>query len=279
MVAAKHKSRMEEMARAAKELKAAQQAQLEAELRLARSPVDYDAAVRLSYDASGSTTDFDSFRTKYLVDTSAMVAAKHKSRIEEAATALIKEQTIEKETSVPIESKAEPFFILDVDEDTKASTKFPDEVEEPKQSEVIDAPPQLPTDDPFASDSDVASLISPLRTETLYDILQCDISATRSEIKRSYITLAKETHPDALLQNGIINDQEAEKRFNEIARAYKVLSDPIERRRYNRELKAKGMSRSAGNLFENWVLGAAKAMDEALTKAEKDLESSNSLES
>jgi DnaJ-class molecular chaperone len=123
---------------------------------------------------------------------------------------------------------------------------------------------KLPKDDPFASGSDVAALISPLKTNTLYDILQIETTATRSEIKRSYIALAKESHPDALLQN--------DRRFNEIARAYKILSDPTKQRRYDRELKAKGLSRSAGNMFENWVMDAAKAMDEALAKAESDLE-------
>ena len=279
MVATKHKVRMEEAARIADELKAVQQAQLELELSLARSPVDYDAAVRLAYEASGSKGEFDAFREKYLVDTSAMVADKFNMRIKTAPISPAVTQEVEIESRVSIESSSDPFFFLDAEVDRKASKTTTEQVEGQKQSEVSEAPPQLPKDDPFASGSDVASLISPLRTETLYDILQCDMSATRSEIKRSYITLAKETHPDALLQNGIIDDKEAEKRFNEIARAYKILSDPTERRRYNRELKAKGMSRSAGNLFENWVLGAAKAMDEALTKAEKDLESSKSMES
>ena len=60
-------------------------------------------------------------------------------------------------------------------------------------------------------------LISPLKTETLCDVLQIETTATRSEIKRSYITLAKESHPDALLQNVIVDDPEADRRFNEIA--------------------------------------------------------------
>jgi molecular chaperone DnaJ len=72
----------------------------------------------------------------------------------------------------------------------------------------------------------VATLISPLKTETLYNVLQIETTATRSEIKRSYIALAKESHPDALLQNVIVDDPEADRRFNEIARAYKILSDP-----------------------------------------------------
>ena len=241
MVASKHKSRMT-------------QNNLQNEVHLARSPIDYDAAARLSFISSGSDQGFDEFKAQYLVDTSTMVAKKFKDRVE-AMKSKVDEV---KEIKQAAEQGSSPFFLADDQNGTRINPSEPNE-------------PQLPENDPFISESNVVSLISPLQTRTLYDILQCDMSATRSEIKRSYITLAKETHPDALLQNGVLNDKEAEKKFNEIARAYKILSDPTERRRYNRELKAKGMSKSAGSVFENWVMGAAKVIDEALTKAERDL--------
>jgi hypothetical protein len=38
--------------------------------------VDYDAAARLAYEAAGSAGDFGAFKTKYLEETSAMVAKK-----------------------------------------------------------------------------------------------------------------------------------------------------------------------------------------------------------
>ena len=38
--------------------------------------VDYDAAARLAYEAAGSAGDFGAFKTKYLEQTSAMVAKK-----------------------------------------------------------------------------------------------------------------------------------------------------------------------------------------------------------
>jgi hypothetical protein len=38
--------------------------------------VDYDAAARLAYEAAGSVGDFGAFKTKYLEETSAMVAKK-----------------------------------------------------------------------------------------------------------------------------------------------------------------------------------------------------------
>jgi hypothetical protein len=38
--------------------------------------VDYDAAARLAYEAAGSVGEFGAFKTKYLEETSAMVAKK-----------------------------------------------------------------------------------------------------------------------------------------------------------------------------------------------------------
>eukprot|EP00569_Conticribra_weissflogii_P020337 CAMPEP_0171431328 /NCGR_PEP_ID=MMETSP0881-20121228/7184_1 /TAXON_ID=67004 /ORGANISM="Thalassiosira weissflogii, Strain CCMP1336" /LENGTH=763 /DNA_ID=CAMNT_0011951599 /DNA_START=29 /DNA_END=2320 /DNA_ORIENTATION=+ len=122
--------------------------------------------------------------------------------------------------------------------------------------------PTIPVEDPLAV----------LTGRTLYDVLQCSPTATRAEIKKSYINLAKKTHPDALLQNGIIDDPDAEQRFTEISQAYEILCDNTSRRRYDRELKAKGLSQTAGNIFGNWVKGMAKSMDEALARAEGNLD-------
>ena len=132
--------------------------------------------------------------------------------------------------------------------------------------------PVLPKDAPTFTVETVETMVAPLKTSTLYDILQCSPSSSRTELKRSYLSLAKETHPDAVLQYGLVNNDETERRFVEISQAWKILGDPTSRRRYDRELKAKGISTKAGGVFENWVLGAAKAMDEALAMAENDLE-------
>ena len=43
--------------------------------------VDYDATVRLAYDAAGSSDDFDTFKEQYLSDTSAMVGKKYQDAI------------------------------------------------------------------------------------------------------------------------------------------------------------------------------------------------------
>mmetsp|Transcript_33692 Transcript_33692/g.60660 ORF Transcript_33692/g.60660 Transcript_33692/m.60660 type:complete len:624 (+) Transcript_33692:83-1954(+) len=133
--------------------------------------------------------------------------------------------------------------------------------------------PVLPKEDPTFTVESVETMVAPLKTRTLYDILQCSPTASRIELKRSYLSLAKETHPDALLQYGMVSDAETELRFVEISQAWKIVGDSTSRRRYDRELQAKGISSKAGNMFENWVMGAAKAMDGALAKAENDLES------
>jgi len=111
-----------------------------------------------------------------------------------------------------------------------------------------------------------------VQTNTLYTVLGCSSGASRAELKRSYLSLAKETHPDALLQSGIVNDDKTERRFTEIAQAWKVLGDPTSRRRYDREVQAKGISSTAGNIFEALVMGAAQALDEVLAVAEESLD-------
>jgi curved DNA-binding protein CbpA len=76
---------------------------------------------------------------------------------------------------------------------------------------------------------------------TLYELLQVPSNATREEIKQSYIKMAKLTHPDAL--GGGTNKSDGGEKFSEIASAYKLLSDPKERKRYDRSLVAESFKR------------------------------------
>ena len=76
--------------------------------------------------------------------------------------------------------------------------------------------------------------------KNLYEILGASPSMSRSEIKRLYINLAKQTHPDSYNNNNSIDatDEWNEDRFNEVAQAWDILSDNKTRRAYDRELAA-----------------------------------------
>jgi curved DNA-binding protein len=61
-----------------------------------------------------------------------------------------------------------------------------------------------------------------------YDTLGIPRNASADEIQRAYRKLARRYHPD------VNSDPGAEERFKEISEAYQVLSDPEQRRRYDR---------------------------------------------
>jgi len=61
-----------------------------------------------------------------------------------------------------------------------------------------------------------------------YTSLGVDEKADAATIKRAYRRLAKENHPDTRP-----GDQAAEARFKEISEAYKILSDPAKRKKYD----------------------------------------------
>ncbi len=66
---------------------------------------------------------------------------------------------------------------------------------------------------------------------TFYDVLQVPSNASRSQIKQSYLSLSKMY--DARMEDGGRRSKE----FNEIARAYMVLSDERSREKYDRRLE------------------------------------------
>lgn len=73
-----------------------------------------------------------------------------------------------------------------------------------------------------------------------YEVLGLNRSATDQDLKSAYRKLAHQHHPDKNQGN-----PEAEERFKEAAEAYAVLSDPEQRRRYDRFGHA-GVSSTAG---------------------------------
>ncbi|XP_011087248.1 chaperone protein dnaJ GFA2, mitochondrial [Sesamum indicum] len=61
-----------------------------------------------------------------------------------------------------------------------------------------------------------------------YDVLGVSKNATASEIKKAYYGLAKKLHPDTNK-----DDPEAEKKFQEVQKAYEVLKDEEKRQQYD----------------------------------------------
>ncbi|MGJ3231305.1 MAG: DnaJ C-terminal domain-containing protein [Oceanicaulis sp.] len=73
-----------------------------------------------------------------------------------------------------------------------------------------------------------------------YAILGVPRSASADEIRRAYRKLAKALHPDTRP-----GDKQAEERFKEVGRAFKLLSDPETRARFDRgEIDADGNERA-----------------------------------
>jgi len=94
--------------------------------------------------------------------------------------------------------------------------------------------------------------------EDLYKILGVAPNATKAQMRRKYVTLARTTHPDALIgkEDNKIDDPGAE--FSKIARAYEVLSNNKSRKRYDRSLAAKDFTQN--------VEKAASAATETVVK-------------
>lgn len=214
------------------------------------------------------------------------------SKYEAAMTAELRR--LEQERIVRDRKVAEAQVLLDQErlKSEREATAMQKKAEENRKTEFAAAnaettakKPVLPKGEPAFTADNVENISTPLKgsnnttAPTLYDILQCSPNATRSELKRAYITLAKETHPDALLQAGLRTNETIQDKFVEVSQAWTILGDVTSRRRYDREITAKGVSTKAGSMFTQWVMGAAKKMDEALSKAEDELENTRKKQS
>jgi curved DNA-binding protein CbpA len=73
---------------------------------------------------------------------------------------------------------------------------------------------------------------------TFYEILGVDPSADDKTIRQAYLKLSLKHHPD----KNPDNPEAAKAKFCVIGRAYEVLSDPMERAKYDRELRRSGSS-------------------------------------
>lgn len=103
---------------------------------------------------------------------------------------------------------------------------------------------------------------------TLYEILGAPQDATRSELKQRYVSLARETHPDATVGLSPQEREEKEVLFTEVAAAWRILSDKRERKRYDRSLVAKEFTRNveqvAGEYADNVARTAAPVVSKVL---------------
>ena len=71
--------------------------------------------------------------------------------------------------------------------------------------------------------------------DNYYELLKCSMDAAPEELKSAYQTLAREHHPDKLMQQGA-SDSEAQMnsgQFTQIDKAWKVLGDPELRKEYD----------------------------------------------
>ncbi|KAI9570525.1 hypothetical protein HD554DRAFT_2170129 [Boletus coccyginus] len=104
----------------------------------------------------------------------------------------------------------------------------------------------------------------PVETE-LYELLGVPPSASENDIKKAYRKKAKEHHPD---KNP--NDPGAAQKFQEMAAAYEILSDPDSREVYDREgmdgiagpgRRSGGMPHDAADMFAQFFGGGATFFD------------------
>lgn len=85
----------------------------------------------------------------------------------------------------------------------------------------------------------------PMPPRDLYEVLEVPPDADDGEIRRAYQKLARRYHPD--IRPG---DPEAEERFDEVSRAFEVLSDPELRHRYDSVRSVEGQRAAAW--FARW---------------------------
>ena len=119
--------------------------------------------------------------------------------------------------------------------------------------------PQNPSSSSSSSNTSSETQSSDKIDKTLYQLLNSIPSATRQDIKKEYVKLVKKTHPDA-------TTEDTSREFQEIQTAWKTLSDPLLRKRYDRTLRAKEFTADVEDIMDQMGKQAApkvaKAFDE-----------------
>mmetsp|Transcript_36922 Transcript_36922/g.42958 ORF Transcript_36922/g.42958 Transcript_36922/m.42958 type:complete len:611 (+) Transcript_36922:34-1866(+) len=98
---------------------------------------------------------------------------------------------------------------------------------------------------------------------TYYEKLNSPTNATKTQLRKQYVVLMKQTHPDAI--RNLTPEQQPQHTYQQVVNAYNVLSNAKDRRKYDRTLKAR--------LFQRQVEEAAsKAADAAAPRIAKVFE-------
>ena len=71
---------------------------------------------------------------------------------------------------------------------------------------------------------------------TLYDVLGVTPTADAGEVRRAYLSRARESHPDRYIDAPTDQRNDAERRMREVNEAWNILGNPRRRRRYDLEL-------------------------------------------
>jgi hypothetical protein len=98
-----------------------------------------------------------------------------------------------------------------------------------------------------------------MATQNHYRTLGVYLEATQAELDAGFRASAKETHPD---HHPAERKLEAEKQFKEVYEAYRILSDPRQRREHDREIAlATAREQWAGRKHDNRQKGRAEPLD------------------
>lgn len=105
-------------------------------------------------------------------------------------------------------------------------------------------------DAPFAADhpQTMTAPCTPQQHRTLYEVLGASPTDSRAQLKQTYLTLAKQAHPDARRSTtslfGSTASHQPQVDFSEITAAWSILSNPVERRKYDQSLQVTELSDS-----------------------------------
>jgi CheY-like chemotaxis protein/tetratricopeptide (TPR) repeat protein len=93
----------------------------------------------------------------------------------------------------------------------------------------------------------LAARVAAMRRQDHFAILGLSTSASGEQIRQSYLSLAREFHPDKLAGSASAEIRQlSEEIYNLVSLAHDVLVDPRERERYTRDLAAGNVQREAG---------------------------------